>query len=126
MKGAAEKTNLTSQYSTPIRPLLNWDAALHESDACYAPKRLLHDQEEQLAHQLRQDRGEERSRDHLTPSYGPRHETQQGTVFRTELEEIQRERRLLQKSCQRMSADLEELKAVRPDMQQLVSTTRSF
>ena len=126
MKGAAEKTTLTSQYSTPIRPLLNWDAALHESDACYAPKRLLHDQEEQLAHQLRQDRGEERSRDHLTPSYGPRHETQQGTVFRTELEEIQRERRLLQKSCQRMSADLEELKAVRADMQQLVSTTRSF
>ena len=47
MKGAAEKTTLTSQYSTSICPVLNWDAALHENDACYAPKRLLHDQEEQ-------------------------------------------------------------------------------
>ena len=71
MKGAAEKTTLTSVFysNTPAAEL-----------GCCPPQkrcmlrthpRLLHDQEEQLAHQLRQDRGEERSRDHLTPSYGP-------------------------------------------------------
>ena len=124
-KRAAEKATLTPQYSTPLRPWLNWDAALHDSDACYTPKRLLHDQGEQLAHQPLQDRGEE-SRDHLTPSHGPRHGTQPPVDHRTELEEIQRERRLLQLSHQRMSADLEELKEVRADMQQLVSTVRSL
>lgn len=95
MEGAAEKTTLTSQHSTPLRPPLHWDAALHESDACYAPKRLLHREEEQLAHQLRQDGGDERSRDHLNLSYDPRHEIQHATVLRTQLEEIQHERRLL-------------------------------
>lgn len=54
LEGAAKKTPFSSQYATPIHMQLSRDSP-QETGTGYAAKRLLYDQDEQLAYQQRHD-----------------------------------------------------------------------
>ncbi|KAJ4924627.1 hypothetical protein JOQ06_003579, partial [Pogonophryne albipinna] len=117
-EGKARMTPLTSPNdSSPPRHLNRRDANFQEMDFSYGAgsQQLFPEREPR-------DRFREYST-HLPTSlhYKPPREDD-----RVELENIRQERFLLQQTQQRMSSDIDELKALRADMRQLVDTVRNL
>ncbi|KAJ4934530.1 hypothetical protein JOQ06_007323 [Pogonophryne albipinna] len=118
LEGKARMTPLTSPNdSPPPRHLNRRDANFQEMDFSYGAgsQQLFPEREPR-------DRFREYST-HLPTSlhYRPPREDD-----RVELENIRQERFLLQQTQRRMSSDIDELKALRADMRQLVDTVRNL
>lgn len=127
-EGKARKTPLTPPYDSPLPSRLQrQDAILQEMDLCYGAESLQHIQESELAPPQFQEREHrERFHDYSSPLPSALHSRRPHEDLRAELEDIRHERHLMEKTQRRMSSDLDEIRALRAEMRQLVGAVNNL
>ena len=119
-EGKVRMTSLTSPYDSYLR-LQRRDAILQEMDLGYRAESQQYSQKDQLAPQRFPEREfREQLRDYSTPLPPALHPIHPHEDSRVELDDIRRERRLLQQTQRHMASDLVELRGLRAEMRQLV------
>ncbi|XP_029969593.1 uncharacterized protein LOC115404414 [Salarias fasciatus] len=128
LQGAARKASFTPpDGSSPTRGWQRRDAVLQEMDMCYGAESQLHSREDELAPMPSlKSSFQERLHEHFTPlpsAWPPRDRLED---CKAELDDIRRERHLLQQTQRRMSTDVAEMRTLRQEMRQLIHSVQNL